>query len=415
MEFVPTTPLPEETRVYLAGLLEIGDFVPATARPAVITATPPAPRPLSSAERIAAAVAGLAGLVQVQLDERFHPLWLRGATEDAAAALKSLGAVPKIPYTPRRILEIGAGAGYRSVALAHAWSQAEILTTESDPAFQRVALLNTLPYRNISAAFLTVSTDNARYGWSGRKGEAGRIALERDEKGTITATPLKNFLYSRGWNPFDTVIITMDSASDHLLRGLWPDCVRLIAVETGGAPLHEGTTPFFPDDKFLTEIEGDYVLLHRRDADLSLAPPRAVPVFNPEGPPQTLKLENVAAEPPGFFPIGAHGFRLHPNTSNAPVASLTLSHACRNYSELHLNLRVVSASSKPVRFSVTVSGPSETILSAAEVLQGGETRSAVLPLVPYNGPCEVRFITEMPGFWDSNAGAWAEVIAAAFV
>jgi hypothetical protein len=408
--------LPAAATAYLSGLLACESTIPASARPMTLTAGPVPPAPPSSAERLATAAQGKTGLVQVSLETHDHPLWMRAGTPDAATALASLVPGLKIPFQPRRILEIGAGAGYRSVALAQAYPDAEILTTEPDHAFQRVALLNTLPYRNIIAAFLTVSTDNARYAFTGRSGEAGRLALARDDTGTLTAQPLKNFLYGRGWTVFDTVIVTPDAASDHLLRAPWPASVRLIAVENGGAPLHSATAERFPDDKFLTTFEGNYVLLHRRAVDPTLPPPRPIPVFNPEGPPQSLTLTNTQTNPPSFFPLGAYGFRLHPNASEAQAIRLTLSHTCRNFAELHLSLRLVLPISKPVRFTLRITTPTgEDILAAAEILKGGETRAVILPLAVHDGPCEVMFSTEMAEFGDSNAGAWAEILSAAFV
>jgi hypothetical protein len=410
--------LPAAAGQYLLEMLEIGEAVVQSARPAVVIAGPaPAPEP-SSAEKIAAAVAGIAGLVQVSVAERPHPLWLRAGTADAPAAIKSLALPPggfKIPFVPRRILEIGAGAGYRSVALACAYPQAEILTTEPDAGGQRVALLNTLPYRNISAAFLAVSTDTSRFGFTGRHGEPGYPALMRDDAGPLAAVQLKNFLYGRGWLVYDTVVISPDAASDHLLRTPWPACVKLLAVETGGVPLHEATAARFPDEKFLTVIEGDYVLLHRREADAAAPPPRAIPVFNPEGPARRLTLTEVTAKPPGFFPLGAHGFRLHPNASGTPAARLALAAVSWNFTELHWQMRVALASAAPVRFGVTVTAEGRELLRAAEVLKGGETRAVVVPMEAHEGPCEVVFTTEMAEFEADNAGAWAEVLAAVFI
>ncbi len=403
---------------HLAEQLDPGAFIPASARPTVITAAPPPPPPPTRAQRLAEATAGRVGLVQASLPELPYPLWLRAGTDDVQGALKCLDASPvAIPYTPRRILEIGAGAGYRSVALALAWPDAEILTTEPDPSLQRVALLNTLPYGNITATSLALSTDNARYGMTGRQGEAGRLALARDDRGPIVATQLKNLLYSRGWNAVDTVIITPDAASDHLLRVPWPASVRLLAVETGGAPLHEATQPRYPPEGFLTEIVGDYVLQHRRMPDISAPPVRPVPVFDTQGPAQGMRLEHIAVDPPGFFALGANGFRLHPNEPGAPLASVTLTQFCRRFTELHLTLRVVLPTARPVRLRVALNSlpEHETLAGTVEALNGGESRAIAIKLPIYEGACELVFTAEMAKFEYSNAGAWAEIVAAAFI
>jgi hypothetical protein len=412
--------LAPSTSAYLADQLDISDIVPASARPAPLTIAAAPPAAPSAAELLERAVRDKVGLVSVNLPDRHFPVWLRAGTGDIAAALKSLNPEPggvRLPYTPRRILEIGAGAGYRSIALAQAYPDAQILTTESDLTRQRTALLNTLPYRNISCFFVCVSTDNARYAYTGRQGDAGFPALMRLDNGPITAQSLKAFLHGRDWAAYDTVIITPDAASDHLLRAPWPASVRLIAVETGGQPLHGATADRFPEHRFTTAMAGDYVLLQRREIDETPLPAAPVPIFSPDGLPAAFKLSRVPTQPPGFFPLGAHGFRLHPNTSEGPDVQLTISHTCRNYKEIHLTLRSALNIAEPIRFALRVRRPpgDKALISAAEILRGGETRSVVIPLPPYDGPCEVIFSTSMADYGDSNAGAWAEILHAAFV
>ena len=115
------TELAPDTAAHLSDLLGFGAAIPSSARPMRITATPPAPKPPTSAERLATANQGKTGLIPVNVDERLYPLWIRAGTGDAAAATASLASPLKIPFQPRRILEIGAGSGYRSVALAQAY------------------------------------------------------------------------------------------------------------------------------------------------------------------------------------------------------------------------------------------------------------------------------------------------------
>lgn len=414
--------LPAPTKNHLAALLDFADIIPASARPTPLTVTAgarPVAAEITSAELLRRAVAGRVGLTPVSLAERPYPLWLRAGTDDSRAAQKSLaphGGI-KIPFAPRRILELGAGAGYRSVALALAHPGAEILTTEADAAFQRAALLNTLGYKTIACGFLAASTDAARYSFAGRSGEAGRPTLVADPAGPLAATPLKNFLYARAWNVFDVVIITPDAASDHLLRAPWPKSVRLLAIETGGAALHSATAACFPEAAFLTTVEGDYVLLHRRAVDAAPPPVRPTQIFCPDGAAQKLIVQNIAANPPGFFSFGAQSFRLHPNASGAPAASVSVSAVFADFTALQLTLRSALRAARNIRFRVQIlSRPAgDTLLDHAEVLDGGETRSIAAKLPPYNGDADVVFSTEMAAFDDSNASAWAEFLSAEFV
>ncbi|MBB5371782.1 class I SAM-dependent methyltransferase [Acidocella aromatica] len=371
-------------------------------------------------ERFASAVAGKSGLVVVPVAQRPFPLWLRAGTGDADAATASFDPQMnglKFVHEPRRVLEIGARAGYRSVALAHAYPGAEIIATEPNAAFQRVAVLNTVPYGNVTVLNLAIGTDNARHDFFGREGEAGYPALMRHEAGQITATPLAHLLNHRRWNDVDTIILTPDAASIGILDQPLPRRVRLLAVETGGATLPPETMAKLPMAEFLTMISGDYVLFYRRALQKVLPePPRATPVYMPDGPLQRLTLENVSADPPGFFQVGREGFRLHPNPYGAPLARVTMTQRNLDFAELQVSMRVVREESASVRFKVEMLGETGTILaSAMEVVPGGKARGVVLQLPEYRGPCSIAFSTQMAEHGASNHAAWAEFISATFV
>jgi hypothetical protein len=128
-------------------------------------------------------------------------------------------------------------------------------------------------------------------------------------------------------------------------------------------------------------------------------------------------VEDTKANPPGFFQIGAHGFRLHPNPPHARDARATIAQECRNFAELHVSLRVALEISKPVRFTIRVlaAGDDAELCRIEEVLKGGESRAASAPVSPYAGPCQVVFSTSMAEFEESCAGAWAEIVGAAFI
>jgi hypothetical protein len=413
--------LPEETAAYLADLLDDVPAAPDAAAGAapVILSGAPAPAPRDAAELIATATADRLGLVSVAVAERPHPLWLRAGTTDPAIARRSLDLPATglhLPYEPKRILELGAGVGLRTVALALAYPGADILTTDSDPACQRAGLLNTLPYRNIVANFTAVSTSAGRYGFSGRAGEGGRPVLAQEEQGTIVAQALGSFLQARGFGGFETVVITPDAATDHLLRAPWPNTVRLIAIENGGQPLHEATASCFPDSHFLTEYAGDYVLLHRRMPAFIAIPARAVPIFGQDGPVQPLSFSHIHPSEGGFFTFSPAGLRLHANTSPGPVASVSVPFFCRNHNELHLILRNPLGISAPLRFTVRIETPDGVeICGVTETVRGGATRPLIAAVTPYTGPSTVTFSTEMAEFGTSNAGAWGEFAAASLV
>jgi len=413
------TKLAPDTAAYLADLL---DSEPAeqeaTAAPLIVAAPPP-PAALSDHELIAQATQDRIGLVSVAVGSRPHPLWLRAGTTDPDIARHSLNLAETglhLPYDPKRILELGAGAGLRTVALALLHPGADILSIESDPACQRVGLLNTLPYRNVIATFNAVSTSAGRYGFSGRAGDGGRPVLAQEEQGSIIAQALGSFLQARGFGGFETVVITPDAATDHLLRAPWPNSVRLIAVENGGQPLHEATASCFPDSHFLTEYAGDYVLLHRRTPAFIAIPARAVPIFGQDGPLQPLTFSHIHPDAGGFFTFSPAGIRLHANASPGPVASVSMPFFCRNHNELHLILRNPLSIAAPIRFGIRIATPDDVeVCGVTETVRGGATKPLIVPVTPYTGPAIVTFSTEMAEFGTSNAGAWGEFAAASLV
>jgi hypothetical protein len=348
--------------------------------------------------------------VQVSLAHRAHPVWLRAGTDDSAACLKSLETLPALPYAPRKILEIGAGAGYRSIALANQFLDTEILALEPNPALQRVLLLNTLPYGNISTAAVAVSTDNARYSYTGRAGNAGSVVLHRDEAGPIAAVQLVSFIASRNFASYDTVFIKPDAASDHLLRTNWPASVRCIFVDTGGEKLHQATAICYPDKKYACRQIGDFFVIARRDAPQDALPLPPRPVVQLDFPPRPLTLENVDFASDSYFAIGANGFRLHANGDGALPARLTVQIAAIGYTKLEITFRAAHAESLPLRFRVTVTDATSILGTAEEDLEGGETKRITIPLQVASGPCTVTFESAMAYEGVPNYCAWAEFL-----
>jgi len=404
-------PLAPGASNYMASLLNHQAATPNTAAPhiSVTQANLPTP-PLPPAELLRNATRGKIGLVQVNLPGRAHPVWLRAGTDDVSATLKSLETLPALPYVPRKILEIGAGAGYRSIALANQFPDAEFLVLEPNPALQRVLLLNTLPYGTISTAAVAVSTDNARYSYTGRAGNAGRVVLHRDEQGPIAAVQLVSFIASRNFVGYDTVFIKPDAASDHLLRTNWPASVRFLMIDTGGEKLHPATAVCYPDKKFASRQIGDFFVIARREAPADPLPVPPRPVVQTDFAPRPLTLENVDFASDSYFAIGANGFRLHANGDGAPPARLSVQIATTGYSQLEVTFRAAHAESLPLRFRATVTDATSTLGTAEEDLEGGETKRISVPLAPASGPCTVTFESAMAYAGVPNYCAWAEFL-----
>jgi len=373
----------------------------------------------ASAVRLREETRGLTGLAAIMVEERVHPLWVRGGTGDVDRAISMLDPAArglKCAHEPRRIVEIGAGAGYRAVAFAAEYPGAEILATEADPQLQRTGLLNTLSYDNITYVTAAVSTDEGQYGYFDRVGPEGWPALLAHPAGTIKARKLAQLLSFHRFSDADTLIITPDSASAKILSQPLPPALRLIAVETGGKPLPADMARCYPLAQFITVISGDYVLLYRRGQQRLPPAPRPVPVLSADGPARFFRTENVEGE--GFFHLSGGGVRLRPNAAYEPPARLTLSVEIRDHAEMQVSFRVAEQSA-PVRFTVKIFTEAGMVLaSGSEVLRDTRPRGLVLPLREHQGRCEVVFTTEMAE-GASNVGAtasvWAEIISASLI
>lgn len=372
---------------------------------------------MASAQRLREETRGLTGLTAVMVEERVHPLWLRAGTGDVERAISMLDLADrglKFAHEPRRIIEIGAGSGYRAVALACEYPGVEILAVEPDALLQRTALLNTLAHANITYVSAVISAEEGQYGYFDRAGPHGVAALAAHPAGTIKSRRLAQLLSFYRFSDADVMIITPDAASAGILRAPLPPALRLIAVETGGAPLPADMARCYPLAQFITVISGDYVLLYRRGEQRLPPAPRPLAILAPDGAARYFGLENVDAN--GFFYLSGGGVRLHPNPSGAPPARLTLSAEMYDHAELQVSMRVTHKDAGAVRFTVKIFTEAGTVLAVGtETLSGVMPRAMVLALPEHVGRCEITFTTEMAEPDTRNTDAWAEIISASLI
>jgi hypothetical protein len=376
---------------------------------------PPLAHPQAEA-LIREAVRGKLGLVSVRIPDLPHPLWLRAGTPDAEACLAALSPETglNIPYGARRILDLGTGAGYRTVVLAHRFPDSEIIATEADPALHKLALLNTLPYQNIKFSTVVVDKAGGHYSFAGRFGPGGAPSLSPYADGKLKAIPLAALLNGAGWRIFDTAIITPDPATSPLLRHDWPKTLRMLAVYTGGKPLGPAAAEALSGQA--AEPSGHYMIIRRHDVEDVWPPFKPVPVYDPLGLPVALRYDRPDSLPARHFSIFPNGFRLHPNGPKQPVATLTVSPICQSHGALRARLRVAQKDSKPVKFTITVRDPAtdRPIGQGEAVVEAGTETPITVALTPFFGRCHVTFTTEMADD-TPNHQAWAEFLDPVFV
>lgn len=415
-------PLPADTRRHLARLLigEAADMPEPDpdAEPAAAAAAPS----VDPVAALDAATAGKIGLADIVWPGLAHPLWLRAGSNDAAdcaAAMRDFATQLRIPFAPKRIIEIGAGAGYRSVALAQAHPDATIASLEAVPALARLHALNTLPWRQIVGARLVVSETARHYAVAAHAG-TGLPALVAMDNGPLQAVSLAELYRRLGWDGADVLIIDpafcfgLDSAAiaSALAR------IRLIALARSApdAAVPEALLANLPDATHARRASRDYELFFRRELDAPAVPPRRLAAFDIGGPATPCERIGVASDSWSFFPIGDTGFRLHPNPGDAPPPRLILRQFLAGPRRFESALRLNHAEAHPVRFRVAIfAGETDRAIHRDEaVLSAGETRqwSADLPL--YFGEATIEFSTEMADPADANGFAWAEFLDPGF-
>ena len=152
------------------------------------------------------------GLGHALLPELGHPLYFRGATPDAANLVQVFrDNALEVPMaaTPRRILLLGAYAGYAAVWLARRHPLAEIACVEPLPANLRLLALNIGPWPRIrmlasavwhSATGLAVSMRLVGDWATALHDRAG------DEERTVPARTVPDLLGALGWPQVDFVL-----------------------------------------------------------------------------------------------------------------------------------------------------------------------------------------------------------------
>jgi hypothetical protein len=376
----------------------------------------PAPHPTAEA-LIREAVRGQIGLVSVRIPALPHPIWLRAGTGDADACIAALSPETglKIPYGARRILDLGIGAGYQTVALAHRFPEADIIAAEADPALHTLALLNTLPYRNIKFRAQVVDMGGGQYAFAGRFAPGGAPSLIPQAEAGLAAIALPKLLDEVGWKIFDTAIITLDPATLPILRHPWPKTLRMLAIHNGGQKFGPAAAEALGAQAQTARPAGHYMIIMRREVEDAWPAPRPVPLYDPLGPPARMAYTRPDSLPARYFSIFPHGFRLHPNSQKQP-ATLSLSYTCQSHAALRVRLRVSHKESNPVHFTISVLNPAggEPIGHAEVVLGGGRETPVEVALLPFFGPCRVVFKTAMVDEALSHH-AWAEFLDPVFV
>lgn len=364
------------------------------------------------------------GLLHLVLPELGQPLHLRAGTADAMALRRIFldgrhGWAPARP--PRRILDLGAHAGYAAVALARRHPDAEILCVEPDPQTHRLLAMNTLAWPQIRRSAAAVWHSATRLGPMAQPSGFDLPLTDQlaPEARTIEAVPVATLLERAGWPGADMLLC--DIAGSEAAVFADPGAAWLRQIETAAIDIRDDLAPeaasrvraCFPEDRFAAEQTGATLVFRRRAVLAAPLPaaPRRLPLLHAAPGLLPFGLHDVTDAPWGFFLLGDSGFQLHPNPPGSPPARAVFPRSLSGQTGFAATL-LHAGRDAPIAFAATLADAGGTPLArAAAVLAAGESQSLVLPFPgPMAGPHRMILETAMAPDAQHNHTAWARWI-----
>lgn len=267
------------------------------------------------------------GLLFAHLPDIAAPLAFRAGTPDLPALAEvfrdNILGFAMAP-TPRRILLLGAFAGYTAVDLARRYPRAEILAVEPLPDNIRLLHLNTAAWRRIRVAPVAAWHSATRVSafarfqadWSVRMGDEGL-----DANRVLPALPVRDILAQAGWDHADMIVCDTTGAEREIfadrfepwLGGVDALLIRVYALDktTSGAPAVQAA---FPPGAFDCRKAGEFHLFTRsqpRTTEPKLPP--ALPLLRTDPGLQPFWLNDVPPGNAGFFIFDGGSCQLHPS------------------------------------------------------------------------------------------------------
>ena len=417
-------PLPRATRDHLAQILlgpdiDFSRLADPEPKPDPAPIPSPIPSPIPNPIPNPApppARDGHIGLI-ADLTAETQPIWLRAGTADQAdhaQAMVTLRDDLRLPFAPRRIIDLGARQGYLSTALAAQYPDAALISVEADPALTRLHRLNCAAHPRITRLNAALAVAPGTAAMTGHDPATGEPKLAWHEAGPIPVTGFNALLSLRGWDRVDLLII-----DPRLLLTLDPTMLAaatLIAVRRDAAgAIPEPIRAALPDSSHLQRLGTGYATYLRLNPPPP-CPPNRISLIDFTGPPTLCERHDCADAPWAFFPIGETGFRLHPNHGGAPAARLRIHHMLAAPKQFTATVRVAHPQTRPVRFrlTITLTNHPTTALTADIVADPGQSVIWQVDLPLISGPAWVELATEMADPADGNGHAWAEILDPGF-
>ncbi len=371
--------------------------------------------------QLQALAAGHAGLSHAMLPELGHPLYFRGATQDIANMAQMFHEQVlevAMAATPRRILVIGAYAGYAAVWLARRHPLAEIACVEPMPANRRLLALNTAPWSRIrvlglaawhSATWLTTGVRLA-----GDWAPSLHDRAEAEER-QVPARPVAELLAELGWPEADFVLCDAVGAEAAVFADSQAGWLRQLDVAM--VHTHPGLVPgveqmvaaCFPPAFYDRRRHGDYEMFQRH-VPLRAYPPGPPRLYLIPDEPGLVPLLLYDLEPVSwaFFVFGGRSCQLHANMPGQPPPRAVFMHHLAGQTRFSATLHHAGMPSAPVVFTLVLERPDGSeVVRAEQVVAAREQMAWSVPLPAPVGPHRVVLQTAMAPGAGNNNSAWA--------
>ena len=366
------------------------------------------------------------GLSHALLPELGHPLYLRCGSSDAsnlAQIFRDNGYGFPMRATPRRILDLGAYAGYAAVYLARRFPQAEIACVEPSDDNFRLLTLNTAPYRRIRTIHAAAWHSKAMLGVGARYyGDWGTQFQDKgpDVEKSVQGYAVPDLLEIAGWRGADLVKCDIEGSEYAVFAdpsARWLELIDVLAIE-----LHDNVQPgaadsvaaCFPPDLFERTKHGEADLFQRRVPLTAIDPPpaRELHLINCEPGLFPFALRDVSRAAWGFFTFDGDSCQLHPNPpGEKPVRAVfprTLDGQRRFMATVHHAGHPAAA----IVFTLIVEAEDGAEIARAELaLSAGERAPMNVNLPPVTGRHRFVLQTEMAAGAPHNYNAWARWLA----
>jgi FkbM family methyltransferase len=366
------------------------------------------------------------GLSHSLLPELGHPLYFRCGSTDAlnmAQIFRDNGYGFPMQATPRRILDLGAYAGYAAVYLARRFPQAEVACVEPCDDNFCMLTLNTAPYRRIRTIHAAAWHSTAKLGIGARYyGDWGTQLQDRvaDNEKTIEAHSLSELLELVGWKGADFIKCDIEGSEYAVFadpRVRWLELLDVLAVETHDSAqpgASETVAACFPPDLFEHSRHGEADLYQRRIPlrAVNPPPPRELYLISCEPGLFPFALRDVSRAAWGFFTFDGDSCQLHPNPPGDKPARVIFPRTLDGQRRFAATLHHAGQPAAAVTFTLIVEAEDGSEVVRAELALSGSERAPLTVNLPgLTGRHRFILQTEMAAGAPHNYNAWARWLA----